>query len=77
MSHPFHWYAHIWDQQMLGGSSIQSFSFFSLLDISFVWIYTPFPEPLVWLHIILNTVAENLHSNLRKPLIDLQTNKLE
>ncbi|GMP51626.1 hypothetical protein CsSME_00017783 [Camellia sinensis var. sinensis] len=32
---------------MFGSSSIQSFSFFLLLDISFVHIFSLFPGPLV------------------------------
>ena len=32
---------------MFGSSSIQSFSFFLLLDVSFVYIFSLFPEPLV------------------------------
>ena len=43
MSH--HWYRHIWDRQMF--SSIPFFSFFLLLDISFLHMLSLFPGSLV------------------------------
>ena len=45
MSH--HRYQHIWDRQMFGNSIIQSFSFFLLLYISFIHIFSLFLEPIV------------------------------
>ncbi|KAH0447295.1 hypothetical protein IEQ34_023851 [Dendrobium chrysotoxum] len=61
---------------MLGSSSIPSFSFFLLLDISFVYIFSLFPEPLTELEKIKSLMIPSYYISFRKLLDRYPTSEL-